>query len=304
MPGESRRGRLRNAPSPPWRGFSAILQKCKIAGATWRLWAARRAGAARGRGRGVLRGSLAVSVVPGPERRIRRHVRVPRFCARPARCLGAAGFAPQARPWRRLPTPARGGAPALVWPRGGGGEGGGAARPPGRPPRASEGRAPRAVTATPAAAALPTRRRGERGDLPPPRLGGPDGSGEDQRESQRGALLPLLLHGRPLQPPAREPGPAGAQVRGGRAGPGPGLGVGGGAASAPGAGGPVRAGGGCRAPAAAATPASALLRPRARGTRGRQKFGSRCWRLGAVTSRVSRTSRTFGVPACGLPGCL
>lgn len=231
------------------------MPKRKIAGATWRLWAARRAGAARGRGRGVLRGSSAVSVVPGPERRIRRHVRVPRFCARPARCLGAAGFAPQARPWRRLPTPARGGAPALVWPRGGGGEGGGgegggAARPPGRPPRASEGRAPRAVTATPAAAALPTRRRGERGDRPPPRLGGPDGSGEDQRESQRGALLPLLLHGRPLQPPAREPGPAGAQVRGGRAGPGPGLEVGGGAASAPGAGGPVRAGlargGACR----------------------------------------------------------
>lgn len=43
---------------------------------------------------------------------------------------------------------------------------------------------------------------------------GADGSGEDQRQGQRGPLLSLLVHGRSLQPPAREPGPAGAQVRG------------------------------------------------------------------------------------------
>lgn len=64
----------------------------------------------------------------------------------------------------------------------------------------------------------------------PPRLGGSDGSGEDQRESQRGALLPLLLHGRPLQPPAGEPGPAGAQVSGRPARAGRGRGAGGGRA--------------------------------------------------------------------------
>lgn len=68
--------------------------------------------------------------------------------------------------------------------------------------------------------------------------GGWDGPGQDQRQGQRGGaaaasaaaavgraapgpLLPLHLHGRPLQPPAREPGPAGAQV-----GPGPGAGRG------------------------------------------------------------------------------
>lgn len=76
--------------------------------------------------------------------------------------------------------------------------------------------------------------------------GGWDGPGQDQRQGQRGGaaaaaaaaavgraapgpLLPLHLHGRPLQPPAREPGPAGAQV-----GPGPGAAKGQGSGVAPG----------------------------------------------------------------------
>lgn len=88
-------------------------------------------------------------------------------------------------------------------------------RPVGPPPAGVRGRrAPRAVTATPAAAGALHSQPPERPVTSrPPRLRGSDGSSEDQRESQRGALLPLLLHGRPLEPPAGEPGPAGAQVR-------------------------------------------------------------------------------------------
>lgn len=46
-----------------------------------------------------------------------------------------------------------------------------------------------------------------------PRTPGAHGPGEDQRQGPRGSLLSLLVHGRSLQPPAGEPGPAGAQVR-------------------------------------------------------------------------------------------
>lgn len=86
-------------------------------------------------------------------------------------------------------------APALVWPRGlGGGE----------------------VGAVPSASAAPavTVTCGPRHCCPrTPRTPGAHGPGEDQRQGPRGPLLPLVVHGRPLQPPAGEPGPARAQVR-------------------------------------------------------------------------------------------
>lgn len=51
-----------------------------------------------------------------------------------------------------------------------------------------------------------------------PRTPGAHGPGEDQRQGPRGSFLSLLVHGRSLQPPAGEPGPAGAQVRTGERG--------------------------------------------------------------------------------------
>lgn len=109
-----------------------------------------------------------------------------------------------------------GGAPALVWPRGGGGGNGASSRAVLRG-RQREAGAPRGDGDACSRRTLhsPPRERPVTSWLP--RLRGSDGSGEDKRESQRRALLPLLLHGRPLQPPAGEPGPAGAQVSGSRA---------------------------------------------------------------------------------------
>lgn len=72
------------------------------------------------------------------------------------------------------------------------------------------------VGAVPSASAAPvvTATCGSRHCCPrTPRTPGAHGPGEDQRQGPRGPLLPLVFHGRPLQPPAGESGPAGAQVR-------------------------------------------------------------------------------------------
>lgn len=150
----------------------------------------------------------------------------------PSRCLGGRSSGPgpwlptlEARwPASSLPQPQSlpagdrtlspaGGAPALVWPRGGGGVGASSrAAPRGRQREAGAPRGDGDACGRGTLHSPPPERPVTSW---PPRLGGSDGSGEDQRESQRGALLPLLLHGRPLQPPAGEPGPAGAQVSGG-----------------------------------------------------------------------------------------
>lgn len=136
--------------------------------------------------------------------------------SRVSRAGGSASVSGHARPSRPgtppgpcLPSRRGQRAPA---PGGGGGASSRAA-PRGRQRR----RAPRAVTATCGRGRSQLAAAGEAAD-PSARAAGSDGSGEDQREGQRGALLPLVVHGRPLQPPAGEPGPAGAQVRDGRGG--------------------------------------------------------------------------------------